>query len=163
MFLGGAVGDAFALQTEGSDPYTIQDMLPLKFPYRGAFKGYAPGDWTDATDTTVLVLRVLRDYREGKTDDPDQRFATVLAAWIRGGYSELGDSAGLTPESIVYRASTLKDFHSNPAAAAATLHGGADSNGGLIRSAACAATDDPIGWALLFGRCTHADATVHFV
>jgi ADP-ribosylglycohydrolase len=159
-FLGFAVGDAAGLQVEGSDPQTVEDRFPagVDYPYRGAYKGYRVGDVTDATDSAVLVARSLTAYFSAKTESPALDFATRLARWGRTGFEELGDTIGLTPESVVARAITLAGWVTNPEAVAQTIRGPKTENGALLRALPCAFTAAPDEWAAVFCATTHGDS-----
>jgi ADP-ribosylglycohydrolase len=158
-FLGGALGDALGLQVEGDDAITISERHPqgLVYPYKGAFRGYASGDWTDATDTAVLVARSMGAYFDGKVDEPVVDFARRLVRWHKGGFPELGDVAGIGPEGVVLRAMAQPGFTEAPAEAARAVIGPKADNGALLRTTACAFTAAPAEWALVFGEATHAD------
>lgn len=158
-FLGAALGDAVGLQVEGSDRFTVADRHPngVDFPYKGAYKGHAPGDWTDATDMAVLVARTLGAYMRSEVDDPIADLATRLAGWLKGGFPELGDFAGLNPESVVFRAVNSKDYVKRPLAAASEVMGAKGENGAMLRSIACAFTTHPAEWADALGHVTHSD------
>lgn len=158
-FLGLAVGDALGLQVEGDDPDMIADRHPngLGYPYKGSFKGYAPNDWTDATDFTVLVMRTLTAYFTSKTDEPASDFALRATTWHKTGFPELGDTCGLSPEGVVVRAMSQQGFAREPTEAARAVKGPKAENGALIRTLACAFTAAPADWARLFCEATHAD------
>jgi ADP-ribosylglycohydrolase len=157
--LGAALGDALGLQTEGDDPHTVADRHPdgPGYPYKGAYKGHAPNDVTDATNTTVLVMRALAAYFTGKTDDPAADFAARLVRWHKDGFAELGDTKGLGLDGVALRAMAQPGFARDPAAAAREVKGPKAENGALIRTAPCAFTAAPAEWALLFCTATHAD------
>jgi len=157
--LGAALGDALGLQAEGADPATVSDRHPhgVDLPYKGSYRGYAPNDWTDATDCTVLVMRALIAYTGGTTESPDLDFAARLNRWHKSGFPELGDTAGLTPEGVVVRAMSLPGFLCDPSGAARQVRGPRAENGALIRSIPCAFTAEPSLWAALFCEVTHAD------
>ncbi len=158
-FLGGALGDALGLQVEGADAPTIAERHPqgLDYPYRGAFRGHATGDWTDATDSAVLVARSMAAYFGGVTDDPGADFAKRLVRWHKSGFPELGDVAGIGAESVVLRAMAQPGFADAPVDAARAIVGPKADNGALIRATACAFTASPAEWAVAFGETTHAD------
>lgn len=158
-FLGGALGDALGLQVEGDDAITISERHPqgLTYPYKGAFRGYTSGDWTDATDTAVLVARSMGAYFDGKVDEPVVDFARRLVRWHKGGFPELGDVAGIGPEGVVLRAMAQPGFTDTPVEAARAVIGPKADNGALLRTTACAFTAAPVEWALAFGEATHAD------
>lgn len=157
--IGAAVGDAIGLQTEGDEPDTIKDRHPtgVQLPYKGAYKGYTAGDWTDATDASVLVMRSLSAYFGGQTEDPSTDFAARLISWHKNGFQELGDGLGLTPESVTTRAMLQSGFATNPADAARAVKGPKAENGATIRAIACAFTAAPADWATLYCETTHAD------
>ena len=159
---GAAIADALALPVEGEEPVTIAERFgpnaeTLALPYKGIYRGYANSDWTDATDTTVLVMRALTDYFTEETDEAGADLASKLVKWNKGGFPELGDAAGLTPESVVIRAMGQAGFLEDPVAAAAAVKGPKAENGSLIRTLPCAFTAAPRDWALLFSVVTHAD------
>ncbi len=158
--LGQALGDAFGLQVEGNDSFTIADRYPdgLQYPYKGSYKGYAPNDWTDATDCTVLIMRSLAAYFTGATDKPAHQFAHLAASWFKQGFPELGDVAGLTPEAVVLRAINQGSaFLNDPIGTATALKGPKADNGALIRAIPCVFTIVPEDWARLFCDATHSD------
>lgn len=157
--LGAAIGDAVGLQVEGDDAARVAERCPdgVDLPYRGSYKGYEPCDWTDATDSAVLVMRTLGAYFAGKTDNPGRDFAARLAQWRKSGFPELGDTGGLTPESVVQRALAQPGFTADPFAAARAVRGPKADNGALLRTIACAFTASPAEWAVLFCETTHAD------
>lgn len=157
--LGAALGDAVALQVEGDSIFTIEDRHPngVDYPYKGAFRGYEPNDWTDATDTTVLVLRTLTAYAYNKTDKPAQDFAQRLAAWTKNGYPELSDTIGRYPDNVTQRVVSLTGFTTDPVGTAQSLKPPKVENGGLIRTLGCAFTEDPSAWAQIFCETTHSD------
>lgn len=158
--LGAALGDALGLQVEGDDTETVGDRHPggeLDLPYKGAFKGHPPNDWTDATDFTVLVMRALGAYFDSKTEEPASDFAVRAVQWHRTGFAELGDTGGICPEGVVVRAMAHAGFAKDPAEAARAVKGPKADNGALIRTAACAFTAAPSDWATLFCEATHAD------
>jgi len=158
-FFGQAIADAAALQVEDCATSTIEDRHPtgVNYPSRGAYKGYAPNDWTDATDTTILTARSLTDYFLSKTEDPVQNMAQKLHHWTKNGFSEHGDTGGLTPEGIVLKATLVPGFTHDPVSAARSIRGPKADNGSLIRSMPCAFTAAPSDWATLYSDVTHAD------
>jgi ADP-ribosylglycohydrolase len=160
--LGGAIGEAFGLQVEGADPISIRDQYPygLGFPYERSaeiVKPYAPNDWSDATDFTVLIMRVLGSYFTSRVDRPELEFARVISHWQKYGFEELGDPSGVGAESVVARATQLQNFLTHPAAAARAVKGPKAENGALLRTAPCAFTAAPADWALVMCETTHAD------
>jgi len=158
-FLGAAIADAAGHQVEGDDAARVAERCPagVDLPYRGSYKGYAPCDWSDATDSAVLVMRALGAYFAGKTNDPCRDFAARLAQWRRSGFPELGDTGGLTPESVVLRALAQPAFASDPRGAARAIRGPKADNGALFRTIACAFTAAPAEWAITLCETTHAD------
>jgi ADP-ribosylglycohydrolase len=159
---GAAVADALALPVEGEEPVTIAERFgpnaeSLSLPYKGIYRGYVNGDWTDATDTTVLVMRSLADYFLTDIEDAGIDFASKLVKWNKGGFFELEDATGLTPESVVIRSMGQAGFLEDPVSAAAAVKGPKAENGALIRTLPCAFTAAPRDWALVFSKVTHAD------
>jgi len=157
--LGAAIGDALGLQVEGEDAGAVAGRHPqgVDLPYGGSYKGYIANDWTDATDSAVLVMRSLAAYFGGKTDEPAHDFAARLRHWQKGGFPELGDTAGLTPEGVTIRALAQPGFAADPAEAAREVKGPKAENGALVRTIACAFTAAPEAWATLYCETTHAD------
>jgi hypothetical protein len=95
---GQALGDAYGLSTEFEDREKVAQNYPDKtklipFPkYVSTWhnRRWAEGDWTDDTDQWILILDTLMFH------DGDVRvFAEKLKKWIRHGYPELGDHAGM--------------------------------------------------------------------
>ena len=159
---GAAVGDALGLQVEGDDPARVAERFPggapaIGLPYAGAHRGYAPGDWTDATDGAALAMRALAAYFAGGADDPARDLALRVAQWGAAGFPELGDTCGLTPDSVTARAAAQPAFASDPVAAARAVLGPKASNGALTRAIACAFTVAPEDWAALLSAVTHSD------
>ena len=153
--LGAAIGDAVGLQSEGSTPSALEEGRGIAYPYRGAFRGYAPNDWTDATDTAVLVMRAYGARRQGSVP---HGLAKRLKLWNARGFPELGDVSGLTPESVVARVLTVAEFASQPTHVAAQLKGPKAENGSLLRSVACAFTAQPAVWGEALSLVTHSDS-----
>jgi ADP-ribosylglycohydrolase len=157
--LGAALGDALGLQVEGDETDTVADRHPRgpDYPYKGAFRGFPPCDWTDATDFSVLVMRTLAAYVSGKTERPELDFAKRVVSWEKSGFPELGDAFGVGTESVVVRCLAQHIFASEPFEAARQVKGPKADNGALLRMPPCAFTAAPADWATLFCEVTHAD------
>jgi ADP-ribosylglycohydrolase len=159
-FLGAALGDAVGLQVEGEDAYFVADHYPngLNYPYKGVHGGYACGDWTDATDLAIINVRTLRAYFRKECEDPVMDLASRLSRWSKQGFTELGDFAGIRPESVVLRVLNARDFLMRPLDVACEVKGYKAENGAMTRSIACAFTQFPAEWAESLARVTHSDA-----
>lgn len=95
---GQALGDAYGLSTEFLNRVQVAEKYPdtsVLIPYPDYIlthhsQRWPRGDWTDDTDQWILILDTLRDH-EGN----EKVFAEKLENWIRAGFQELGDWAGL--------------------------------------------------------------------
>jgi ADP-ribosylglycohydrolase len=160
--LGGAIGEAFGLQVQGGNATTIQDLHPegMDLPYQhpeGVVLPYEANDWSDGTDLSVLVMRVLTKYFISLTEEPEIEFAKAIRRWQQDGFRELGDTMGVGTESVVARVLQQQNFTANPCGAARAVKGPKAENGALLRTAPCAFTSAPAEWAILFCETTHAD------
>ena len=170
MLFGGALGDAVGLPAEGSDPITVADKYPdgVDYPYKGSYRGYPSNDWTDATDTTVVVMRAMVAFytNQGskgqsppgsKVQSPYEDFAARLVSWYKSGFQELGDAGGVQPEGVTLRAVTAPGFVRDPVTTAMNVRGAKTDNGALIRVAPCVLTDCPHVWGRIVCETTHPD------
>ena len=95
---GQALGDAYGLSTEFEDRHSVAGFYPnrdmlIPFPnyvLTGHSRRWARGDWTDDTDQWILILDSLTEK-----DGNEKTFAKKLDHWIRRGFQELGDYAGM--------------------------------------------------------------------
>lgn len=97
MIFGQALGDAVGLVTEFKFK---RDHHKVVFPYKESIRGWTPNDWTDDTDQAILLLQTLVDCGhdfdgDRFTGDDLKLFAQKLESWVRWGFPELGDKAGL--------------------------------------------------------------------
>lgn len=97
MMFGQALGDAVGLITEFKFK---RDHPKAVFPYKESVRGWTPNDWTDDTDQAVLLLQTMiecgHDFESDRfTADDLKIFARKLESWVRRGFPELGDKAGL--------------------------------------------------------------------
>ncbi|XP_052082859.1 ADP-ribosylarginine hydrolase Tri1-like isoform X3 [Mytilus californianus] len=119
---GQCIGDAIGLLTEflskrEAKLYYGKVAKELEYLHKqivcdGHRSRWKEGDWTDDSDQMILIMRSLVDCG-GKVDPVD--FAKKLRTWIRSGFSELGDFAGLglgaTTDKVTSHPNYLKDPH----------------------------------------------------
>ncbi|VDI46414.1 Hypothetical predicted protein [Mytilus galloprovincialis] len=119
---GQCIGDAIGLLSEFlSKQETKEQYGPvakvLEYKHKDLCKdahrlSWKEGDWTDDSDQMILIMRSLVDCN-GKVTPID--FATKLSEWIKHGYKELGDHAGLglgtTTAKVTSNYEYLKDPH----------------------------------------------------
>lgn len=151
---GCALGDALGLPAEGGDKATLADRYPggLSLPHAREVRGFPLNDWTDDTDQTVLIMRAL------SAPDPAKDFAARLVGWFNHGFPELGDTAGAGCGNMTWRVLRRPEFAEDPFGAAKAIIGPKAGNGALMRTAPCAFTEDPAGWAGYMCATTHSDA-----
>ncbi len=156
---GGALGDALGLPAEGCLKSILDVRYPagLALPHAAPCRGFPLNDWTDDTDHVVLVMRTLRAHALGQAADPAADFAGRLAGWSARGFPELGDTEGQGCGGLTGRLLRAEGFLRDPFASAAALLGPKAGNGALMRTAPCAFTADPAGWARYLAQTTHAD------
>ena len=156
---GCALGDALGLPAEGAEKAILADRYPqgLALPHKTPVRGFPLNDWTDDTDNTVLVMRALGAHARGETDFPAGDFAARLVDWFGHGFPELGDTAGQGCGNMTWRVLKRGDFVADPFGAARAIIGPKAGNGALMRTAPCAFTDDPAGWAEYMCLTTHSD------
>lgn len=149
---GCALGDALGLPAEGSEKAILAERYPdgLALPHRVATRGFPLNDWTDDTDQTVLIMRSMGQ-------DAACNFARRLKRWYSEGFPELGDTFGMGCGGMTWRVLKQDGFEANPFDVAARVVGLRAGNGALMRTAPCAFTTDPAGWAAYFCATTHAD------
>ena len=95
---GQALGDAYGLSTEFEDRRSVAEFYPddsilIPFPHyklTGHSRRWKRGDWTDDTDQWILILETL-----ALENGDEKTFAKKLSRWIRKGFPELGDYAGM--------------------------------------------------------------------
>lgn len=154
--IGHALGDAIG---------NSAGVWPPPEPAADATPKYERGDWTEETDTMILVMRALMAGTPPHTADPLDVFAKSLTDWAKDGLPELGDTgcAGLNP--IVAAVLKNPEFAKNPQAVA-EAHWRAKSatsipnNGSLTRTTpvGCIADVKSIGTlAADFSTITHFD------
>ncbi len=154
---GCALGDALGLPAEGGERATLVERYPdgLTLPHRTETRGFLSNDWTDDTDQTVLMMRALT--QRGPDADPARTFARSLKKWYAEGFPELGDTFGMGCGGTTWRVLKRDDFEDDPFGAAASITGLKAGNGAIMRTAPCAFTADPAGWAAYMCMTTHAD------
>ncbi|EGC31470.1 hypothetical protein DICPUDRAFT_39887 [Dictyostelium purpureum] len=112
---GSVLGDAYGLATEllnKDQIIKIYGTSAIPFPSNIRTSNscrWVRGDWTDESDQMILVMESIIE-NNGKVDEV--HFAKKLQKWVIGGFSELGDSAGIGSSftSIVLQ----PQFTSNP-------------------------------------------------
>jgi ADP-ribosylglycohydrolase len=129
----------------------------LTLPHQTSTRGWKLNDWTDDTDLTVLVMRTLRAFYSGKTRNPAADYAERLTKWYNGGFTELGDTGGEGCGNMTWRVLRREDFTRDPFHAAKAIIGPKAGNGAIMRTAPCAFTRDPAGWASYMCQTTHSD------
>lgn len=156
---GCALGDALGMPAEGGDKAILATRYPhgLALPHPSPARGFPLNDWTDDTDSTVLIMRTLAAHQSGRTDNPASDFAVRLVDWFNRGFPELGDTAGNGCGNMTWRVLRQDDFISNPLGAALRIIGPKAGNGALMRTSPCAFTDDPVRWASHMCATTHSD------
>jgi ADP-ribosylglycohydrolase len=157
--LGCALGDALGLPAEGGDKAILAERYPggLSLPHKAPVRGFPLNDWTDDLDNTVLVLRAIAAYQRRETNNPWTDYAVRLKHWYSNGFPELGDTQGMGCGNMMWRVLRRDDFETDPFGAAAAIVGPKAGNGALMRTAPCAFTADPRGWAAGMCATTHSD------
>ena len=187
VIYGNALGDAFGLSTEflsseqvramygdEYDPVTGRGSIP--FPHYKKTRHSArweTGDWTDDSDQMILILETcLESYAGENRTNPSPSvldaalFASKLRHWVRHGFPELGDPAGLGLGALTCAVVSHPKFLHDPhfAAEAVWTSGGkkAAANGGLMRTSICGVFDyyaraNVIANTLNMCTTTHAD------
>lgn len=157
MVFGCALGDAFGLPAEGTDPSMIKERGGLIFPYKNPVRGFPLNDWSDDTDLSILVMRTFTSYRRNGVIDPASDFANRLVKWIQGGFSELGDTIGMGCGALTHRVASHENFVDAPFEAAEKAVGPKAGNGALMRISPCAFMPENRKWAEFMCRVTHSD------
>lgn len=156
---GCALGDALGLPAEGSTKEILAERYPqgMPYPHAAPCRGFQLNRWSDDTDSTVLVMRTLAASRRDARVHAAIDFAKRLSDWYDTGFPELGDTSGLGCGNMTWRVLRRGDFLSDPFGAALAAVGPKAGNGALMRTAPCAFTGDPAGWASYLCRTTHSD------
>ncbi|CAC5424622.1 unnamed protein product [Mytilus coruscus] len=119
---GQCIGDAIGLLSEFLSKQEAKEHYGsvakiLEYEHKQLCKdahrlSWKEGDWTDDSDQMILIMRSLVDC-DGKVNPVD--FATKLTEWIKHGYKELGDHAGLglgtTTAKVTSNYEYLRDPH----------------------------------------------------
>lgn len=153
---GCALGDALGLPAEGGDKRILAERYPdgIALPHRASVRDFPLNDWTDDTDSAVLIIRSIA----AEAPSPARDFAARLVAWYNGGFPELGDVHGAGCGNMTWRVLRSPTFATDPFAAAAAAIGPKAGNGALMRTAPCAFEPDPAASARYFCLATHSDA-----
>jgi len=156
---GCALGDALGLPAEGSTKEILAERYPqgLALPHATPTRGFPLNDVSDDTDQTVLMMRTLAAGYRDPTLNPATDFAARLRTWYDAGFPELGDTSGMGCGGMTWRVLRREDFLTDPFGAARAIIGPKAGNGALMRTAPCAFTGDPAGWASYLCRTTHSD------
>ncbi|XP_060079756.1 ADP-ribosylarginine hydrolase Tri1-like [Ylistrum balloti] len=121
------------------------------------------GDWTDDSDQMILILQSLIDT-QGKVDVND--FARKIKNWIKSGFPELGDFAGMGQGKTTMTVIKNPDYVNDPHAAADlvwTANGKVLApNGSVMRTSILGVhmysdLDTVVQNAITIGKATHAD------
>jgi len=138
---GNALGDAVGLSTEflfKKDIKTIYGNRSIEFPnfIRNAHNSrWEVGDWTDDTDQLILILETIVE-NNGEVDI--KCFAKKLVHWIRYGFMELQDFAGMGLGATVSQTARNPNFLENPHESAKqtwmNLNQNAAANGAIMRT-----------------------------
>jgi len=137
---GAALGDAAGLACEFLSAAQVADFYgpDADFaPGRDVFPDehrmmWVPGDWTDDTDQSVLILQSLLECG-GRASPVD--FAARLLAWRAGGFPQLGDESAAGLGQATKAVLNDPSFATDPHAAAARHTAATPSNGGVMRTA----------------------------
>eukprot|EP01116_Phalansterium_solitarium_P010471 TRINITY_DN2528_c0_g1_i1.p1 TRINITY_DN2528_c0_g1~~TRINITY_DN2528_c0_g1_i1.p1 ORF type:complete len:497 (+),score=55.70 TRINITY_DN2528_c0_g1_i1:502-1992(+) len=137
---GNALGDAYGLATEfqtKDEVLKIYGNREVPFPnYKRNYHNsrWTAGDWTDDTDQMILIMETLVEC-----GGPNAKvFAAKLDRWIRKGFPELGDFAGMglgmTVSKVVHHRAFKTDPHRAATEVWEKLNRNAAANGAIMRT-----------------------------
>ncbi|KAH3732774.1 ADPribosylglycohydrolase superfamily protein [Pelomyxa schiedti] len=139
---GNALGDAYGLATEFCTKEWVNEkfhgsQIPFPdFPRTAHSVRWTLGDWTDDTDQLILILQGILET--GGTVS-ETNFAMKLIHWIKQGFPELGDTAGLglggTVARTAFKTTFLLDPHESARQTWLELNKNAAANGAVMRTA----------------------------
>jgi ADP-ribosylglycohydrolase len=160
IIYGCALGDAYGVQVEGWS----KDMINEHYPngvvnFLGpmvTMRGIQSGDWTDDTDQLILLFEsIIEGFNV--TD-----FARKLYNWMKHGFPELGDLAGMGLGQLTARVMSKDNFLIDPVTASREayeeLGGDRAPNGSLMRCGIAAISNRWAVISMLQTKVTHADA-----
>lgn len=155
---GCALGDTLGLPAEGNIKSILEERFPngISLPHLTGVRGWNANSFSDDTEQTVLMMRALSTARDDAAGVACH-FARGLKKWYAEGFSELGETFGMGCGGTTWRVLKRDEFESDPFGAAASIVGPRAGNGALMRTAPCAFTGDPAGWARHLCATTHAD------
>lgn len=142
---GQALGDAYGLSTEFETRRGVSEkypdaskIIPFPSPIRTRHsQRWVLGDWTDDTDQWILILEALS---EDNGEAP--AFAKRLQQWIKQGFRELNDFAGMGLGAHVAKVVCTNGYLDDPLKVSKSIwiDGGCQAapNGAVMRCSACA-------------------------
>lgn len=121
LIYGCALGDCLGLPYEGR---ALDDIKSMSMPAITGLpvyehKGIKVGDWSDDTDQLILLMDHLA---ENYLQFNGMQFAKKLHEWKKYGFSELGDTIGLSCDSLTSRVLSKETYLKNPVLAAMTTY-----------------------------------------
>jgi len=159
MLYGQALGDAVGLRTEFQFK---EDEPDVTFPYTEQVRGFPVCDWTDDTDHMIICAQSMTacKFKFTPTD-----IAQRLKTWVKTGFAELGDTAGLGCGGTMNLVINHEEFLTNPANAAGDVwvRSGKKlaANGSLMRNCVTGvfqASSECEKWASDMSLISHADS-----
>lgn len=159
IIYGCALGDAFGVQIEGWSKEYILERYPngvTEFlgPMK-AMRGIESGDWSDDTDQLILLyMDIIKGFST-------LGYAKKLYNWMKHGFSELGDVAGMGLGQLTARVMSKPEFLINPIGcskdAYVELGSNRAPNGSLMRGGIAAMSSDWARISMLQTKITHYD------
>eukprot|EP01112_Ceratiomyxa_fruticulosa_P016264 TRINITY_DN4886_c0_g1_i1.p1 TRINITY_DN4886_c0_g1~~TRINITY_DN4886_c0_g1_i1.p1 ORF type:complete len:369 (+),score=71.30 TRINITY_DN4886_c0_g1_i1:84-1190(+) len=169
VIFGQAIGDALGLSTEFMSKNEAVAHYGVKRPITydrirqdHHRRRWLKGDWTDDTDQMILILNSFIELNE--VDHID--FAKKLKFWVKSGFPEFGDLAGMglgqTVGTVVHNPLFESIPHDVAVRAWESMKRNAAANGGVMRTSILGVIDytnidKVISNTLRICKTTHAD------